>query len=149
MMISFLADWLLIALVVVSVGALLFGVPKGQRITRYSYIVMAGLTALLLARLLGLLSFDETRPFIAAGVAAGASYMDNPGFPSDHAMLGFTLALAVIFTTRWQKLGIILMIMAALVGLGRILALVHTPLDVMGGLLVALVGALWYQKLRQ
>jgi membrane-associated phospholipid phosphatase len=30
------------------------------------------------------------------------------------------------------------------VGVGRVLALVHTPIDVIGGVLIALVGALWY-----
>ena len=34
--------------------------------------------------------------------------------------------------------------MALLVGVGRILALVHTPLDVVGGMAVACLGALWY-----
>jgi len=32
-------------------------------------------------------------------------------------------------------------------GIARVLALVHTPLDVIGGLVFGLVGAVWYRKL--
>ena len=38
----------------------------------------------------------------------------------------------------------IMLIIAMLVCIGRVLALVHTPLDVVGGIVVACVGALWY-----
>jgi len=50
----------------------------------------------------------------------------------------------VWFETRSKVLGIILLILTLLVCVGRVLALVHTPLDVIGGLLVATVGAGWY-----
>jgi membrane-associated phospholipid phosphatase len=35
-------------------------------------------------------------------------------------------------------------VLTLMVCLGRVLALVHTPLDVIGGIVVASVGALWY-----
>jgi len=38
----------------------------------------------------------------------------------------------------------VMLALALLVCLGRVLALVHTPLDVAGGLVVALIGGLWY-----
>jgi membrane-associated phospholipid phosphatase len=36
-------------------------------------------------------------------------------------------------------------VMTLLVCIGRVLALVHTPLDIIGGLAVATLGALWYK----
>lgn len=147
-MIRFLADGLLIILIVVAAVALLTGVPRGQRIKRYGLVVMAGLTALLAARLMGMLPIDTARPFIEAGVAAGAAYMDNPGFPSDHTALAFTLAFAVFFVTKWRRLSLGLFVIAILIGVGRMVALVHTPLDVLGGVVAAAIGALWYLKLR-
>jgi membrane-associated phospholipid phosphatase len=34
--------------------------------------------------------------------------------------------------------------LVVIIGAGRVLALVHTPLDVIGGVIFALFGALWY-----
>jgi membrane-associated phospholipid phosphatase len=84
------------------------------------------------------------RPFQILGVAAGASYLNNPGFPSDHALFTAFLTLAVWFETKRKGLAATLGILTLLVCVGRVLALVHTPLDVLGGLAVASVGALWY-----
>jgi membrane-associated phospholipid phosphatase len=50
----------------------------------------------------------------------------------------------VWFETRQRKIAITLGVLTLLVCIGRVLALVHTPLDVTGGLIVASIGALWY-----
>ncbi|MDR0955571.1 MAG: phosphatase PAP2 family protein [Candidatus Nomurabacteria bacterium] len=149
-MIRFLADWLLIIVVIIGAVGLLIGTPRGQKIARFKLVVLAGLTALLVARLLGMLPIDQARPFVEKGVQAGASYMNNPGFPSDHTMLAFTLAFAclAVLPARWKKLGWLLIICGILIGVGRVLAGVHTPLDVLGGAFAAAVGALWYFKLK-
>jgi undecaprenyl-diphosphatase len=78
------------------------------------------------------------------GVTAGASYLDNPGFPSDHALFVTTIALAVWFETRRKAISLILAILVVAVCAGRVLALVHTPLDVIAGVAVACIGSLWY-----
>ncbi len=145
--IQFLADWLMFPLGLAAIVALWFGVKPGDRFKTYTYILMAGLTGLFVARLMGLLPIHEsTRPFMELGITAGASYMDNPGFPSDHTLFAFTLAFAVIFMTKWRTFGYILLLFAMAIGVGRVLALVHTPLDVVGGVFAAAVGALWYFK---
>jgi membrane-associated phospholipid phosphatase len=41
-------------------------------------------------------------------------------------------------------LTIILVVLTILMCIGRVLALVHTPLDVIGGVAIAAFGALWY-----
>lgn len=140
-----LADGLLLPIVVIGVYALICKVPKGHRLAAYSRIAMAGLTALLLAKLAATLYQPATeRPFELLGATAGASYLNNPGFPSDHALFTAAITLAVWFETRSRPLAITLAILTLLVCVGRVLALVHTPLDVIGGLIVALVGACWY-----
>ena len=106
---------------------------------------MAGLTAYLLAKLIGSVFQPESlRPFQQMGVDAGALYLNNPGFPSDHMLFATAITLAVWFETRNKQLTITLVILTALVGIGRVLALVHTPLDVLGGFAIACVGGLWY-----
>jgi membrane-associated phospholipid phosphatase len=140
-----LADGLLIPIVLLSGYALLFLIPKGGRFQAYKRIFMAGLTAYLVAKLLGSVYQPAIeRPFEILGAAAGASYLPNPGFPSDHALFTAFLALAVWFETRRKTLSVILAVLVLLVCLGRVLALVHTPLDVLGGLAVASLGAVWY-----
>jgi undecaprenyl-diphosphatase len=99
----------------------------------------------LLAKLLGALYQPSSeRPFEILGVAPAASYLNNPGFPSDHALFTWFLTLAVWFETKRKDLTLILVILTISVCVGRVLALVHTPLDVLGGLVVACIGALWY-----
>jgi membrane-associated phospholipid phosphatase len=106
---------------------------------------MAGLTAYLLAKLVASIYQPVgERPFQILGVAPDASYLNNPGFPSDHALFTIFLTLAVWFETRRKWLTIILAVLTLGVCIGRVLALVHTPLDIVGGLVIASIGALWY-----
>jgi membrane-associated phospholipid phosphatase len=144
-LVRLLADGMVIPIVLIAGYALLFHIPKGQRFEAYKRIFMAGLTAYLFAKLLGFLyQPTDARPFEALGAVAGASYLPNPGFPSDHALFTMFLTLAVWFETRKRTLSILLLSLTLLVCLGRVLALVHTPLDVIGGIAVALTGIIWY-----
>ncbi len=144
-----LADGMIVPIVLVAGFALLFLVPKGSRFEAYKRIFMAGLTSYLLAKLLGSIYQPAgERPFELLGAAAGASYLPNPGFPSDHALFAAFLTLAVWFETRRKSLAWLLVGLTLLVCIGRVLALVHTPLDILGGLLVAGVGAVWYLQRR-
>jgi len=143
--IELIADGLVLPIVLLAGYALLFKIPKGHRFEAYARILMAGLTAYVMAKLLAsVYQPSGERPFEILGVEPGASYLNNPGFPSDHALFTAFLTLAVWFETRQKKIAIVLAIMTGLVGLGRVLALVHTPLDVIGGILVACVGIVWY-----
>lgn len=143
--VKLLADGAIVPIVLIAAYALLFKIPRGQRFNAYCRILMAGLTAYLIAKLLGsVYQPSGERPFEILGVAPGASYLNNPGFPSDHALFTAFLTLAVWFETRKRTVAVILTILTLLVCVGRVLALVHTPLDVIGGLVVASIGALWY-----
>jgi membrane-associated phospholipid phosphatase len=145
--IKFLADGAVIPIILIAGYALLFTVPRGQRFQAYSRILMAGLTAYLFAKLLGsVYQPSGERPFEILGVDPGASYLNNPGFPSDHALFTAFLTLAVWFETRRRGLALTLAVLTLLVCIGRVLALVHTPLDVIGGLIVACMGAFWYAQ---
>jgi membrane-associated phospholipid phosphatase len=144
-LIKLFADGTIIPIVLLAGYALAFLVPKGHRFESYARILMAGLTAYLLAKLLGsVYQPSGERPFEILGVAPGASYLNNPGFPSDHALFTAFLTFAVWFETRRRGIAIAMAILTVLLCIGRVLALVHTPLDVTGGILVAAVGALWY-----
>jgi undecaprenyl-diphosphatase len=146
-LVRFVADYAVIAVVLIGAWAILFKVPKGQRFKAYSRILMAGLTAYLLAKFLAAIyQPSDLRPFELLGVNPGASYLNNPGFPSDHALFVTAIAAAVWFETRMKKLSILLAALVVLVCVGRVAALVHTPFDVIAGVVIALIGALWYSN---
>lgn len=144
-LIRVIADAAVIPVVLIGVAVLVFKIPKGQRFKAYCRILMAGLTAYLLAKIVAeIYQPSEQRPFEQLGVKAGASFLPNPGFPSDHALFVTAIALAVWFETRMKKTSILLAVLVVLVCVGRVAALVHSPLDVIGGVVIALVGAVWY-----
>lgn len=147
LVVKFLADGVLIVILAVSGGALLFGTTTREKKAGYPYLIMAGLTSLLVGKLMSLLYQPEfARPFLEKGVQAGAAYIDNPGFPSDHALLGTVAVLAVVVFVRHRMLSIVLVTCLALMCIARVLALVHTPLDVIGGILAGLIGGVWYLR---
>ena len=142
-----IADAAVIPVILIGAWALLFKVPKGNRFEAYSRILMAGLTSYMLAKFIGTIYQPETlRPFELMGVNPGAFYLNNPGFPSDHALFVTAITLAVWFETRMKKVTILLTGLVVLICVGRVLALVHTPFDVIGGVVIALIGALWYSN---
>jgi len=131
--------------VALGVYALVAKIPNRQKYAAYSRILMAGLTSLLFAKLMATVYQPATeRPFELMGVDPGAAYLDNPGFPSDHALFVMAILLAVWFETKHRPTAIVLIVLVALVCVGRVLALVHTPLDVVGGIFAACIGSLWY-----
>ena len=139
------ADGLMIPIILIGAYALVFKVPKGQRLQAYSRALVAGLTAYLIAKLIGsIYQQSGLRPFELAGTSAKASFLNNPGFPSDHILFATVILCAVWFETKQKTISWILAALIIIVGIGRVLALVHTPLDVIGGVLIALIGSLWY-----
>lgn len=106
---------------------------------------MAGLTAFLLAKLVASMYQPElSRPFEQLGVEAGAAYLNNPGFPSDHVLFCMAITLAVWFETTQKRIAYVLAALTVVVAIGRVVALVHTPLDVVGGIIFAFAGVPWY-----
>ena len=146
---SIIADGAVLPVVLIGAYALVFRIPKQQRLQAYVRILMAGLTAYLLAKLIGAIYQPSAdRPFELLGTIPGASFLNNPGFPSDHTLFLTAIACAVWFETRQKVITIILAGLIIVVCIGRVLALVHTPADVIGGIIIALIGSLWYLNAR-
>jgi membrane-associated phospholipid phosphatase len=145
LLIRIIADGAVVPIVLLGAYALIFKVPKGKRLQAYTQVLMAGLTAYLLARMISVVYQPlGERPFELLGTVAGASFLNNPGFPSDHALFVTAITCAVWFETKQKVISLILAGLTVTVCVGRVLALVHTPADVIGGVVIALIGALWY-----
>jgi undecaprenyl-diphosphatase len=111
-------------------------------------VISAGL-ALAIAKVVSEL-VDRARPFVADphGVHLFAAHASDPGFPSDHATAAFAIAVAILLRKRgW---GIIALIAATVLALGRVALGVHFPSDVLAGAALGAAAALvlWWTPLR-
>lgn len=141
------ADGSVIAIFLISIYAFAFKIPRNQWWSWGWRIVLAGLTAYLVAKGIGhFYQPEELRPFEQQGLEPGAAYLPNPGFPSDHVLFATFLTLAVWFTTKQRRLVIMLLVLTVAMGVARVLALVHTPTDVIGGFIIAWSGIIWYRR---
>jgi undecaprenyl-diphosphatase len=145
-LIRMIADGLVFAVVLIGAYVLLRYAPRKNWYQVYARLFTMGLTAYLLAKVAGMIYQPGVeRPFIQAGVQPGAAYLDNPGFPSDHALFVFVITLAVWVATKRRGWTTVLLILSLLVCAGRVLALVHTPLDVVAAfVIVGIAGVAWY-----
>lgn len=143
--ISLLADWMLLPIGLIALYMLCYKVKGPTRYDVYAHVFMAGITSYLMAKIAAQI-WQPTglRPFEVLGTTAGASYLNNPGFPSDHALFATFLTFAVWYATGSKKATLIMIVLTILLCTGRVLALVHTPLDIAGGVIIALLGGLWY-----
>lgn len=115
---------------------------RGGRAARLDLVnvAVAVLMALGLAQLVGL-AWPLPRPF---ALHIGHQYMahvDDPGLPSDHVTLLWSLALATLATARASWLVFPLLALGLLVGWARVYLGVHFPGDVIGALPVAAAAA--------
>ena len=84
--------------------------------------------------------FPSDRPFVGAVVTTLIDHEANQSFPSSHTTAAMAVALSLLCFTPFKKWGIVAVIAALAVGLARIVAGVHFPLDIAGGIAVAALG---------
>lgn len=141
--VSFIADVLVLPIILIAAIAIL-RLPRQKRWPAIARGVVVALTALLFAKIAAQF-YQGARPFVEMGVDPKASFLPNPGFPSDHALLVFVATIVVWAATQNKRLALVLLVLSTLVAAGRVLALVHTPADVIGGFVCALLaGVVWY-----
>ncbi len=111
-------------------------------------VLSAGL-ALAVGKLISEL-VDRARPFVAdpSGVHLFSPHAADPGFPSDHATAAFAIAAAILL--RKRSWGIVALVAAAVLSIGRVALGVHYPSDVIAGAALGAAAALvlWWQPLR-
>lgn len=146
-MVRLLADGTIIVIALVATICLLL-VPNKHKYMVYCHVLMAGLTAYLLAKLSTLIYQPATaRPFELKGIEPGAAFLNNPGFPSDHVLFATAIVGAVWLGAKRPYVALVLLVLTVLMAIARVLALVHTPLDVIGGAVIASIGFIWYGQL--
>lgn len=89
-------------------------------------------------------AYQRPRPFVVYEVFKLIDKSADASFPSGHTVLVFALAFSIYFYNK--KLGALFLVLAALVGFGRIFVGVHYPLDVLGGIFIGALSAFIVQK---
>jgi undecaprenyl-diphosphatase len=93
---------------------------------------------------------DRARPFVAHPheVHMFTQHAADPSFPSDHATAAFAIAVALVL--RKRAFGIVALVAAAVLSIGRVAIGVHYPSDVIAGACVGAAAALalWTPPLR-
>lgn len=104
------------------------------------YLLLGAVLALGIAQLVGVV-FPSPRPF---ALHLGHQYLphaDDPGLPSDHVTLLWSLAFGVLGVAEISWLVFPLLAVGLLVGWARIYLGVHFPLDIAAAMPVAALGA--------
>ncbi|HFZ8995173.1 TPA: undecaprenyl-diphosphate phosphatase [Citrobacter freundii] len=115
-----------------------------QLIVKFAIALVVSLTV---SWVLGHL-FPHDRPFVRHIGYNFLHHAADDSFPSDHGTAIFTFALAFLCWHRiWS--GLVFMALAIIIAWSRIYLGVHWPLDMFGGLLVAMIGCLSAQMLWQ
>jgi undecaprenyl-diphosphatase len=97
-------------------------------------VVVGGVLAEGLAQIAGHLFYD-TRPFVTEHIAPLIAHAPDNGFPSDHALLASFLGFVVLLYSR--RVGLLLLLLALLVGWARVAAHIHHPIDIIGSFVLA------------
>ncbi len=106
-------------------------------------VILAVIFALILTKLAGSLYYHP-RPFAVEHIKPLIDHAADNGFPSEHTVAAMTLT-AIIYFYR-KKFAAAALILTLGVAVGRILAHVHSVVDILGGLLIgALAGYLGYK----
>ncbi len=83
---------------------------------------------------------QSPRPAVRHGITPLIPVSTDNGFPSDHALLVFSLA-SILFVFN-HEIGVILFVIALVVGIARVRAGAHHSLDILGSIVIALVSTI-------
>ncbi|MDB5179305.1 MAG: phosphatase family protein [Patescibacteria group bacterium] len=114
-------------------------VPKPQKIQLLIFAAIAGVVAFVLTRIGGALYYDP-RPFMTSHTTPLIPHAPGNGFPSDHTVLA--ALIAVVIYSASKRLGLVLFALALAVGAARVAAQVHSPIDILGSMVFAVMGGL-------
>jgi undecaprenyl-diphosphatase len=141
--IKLIANYLILVPVLAS-AYLLFKLNKQRRIEFLIILVAGGVLSLILAKL-GSALVQDPRPFVVGHFTPLIPHSADNGFPSDHTLLSSFLGYAILRYSK--KLGIAMLLVAALIGASRVAAGVHHPLDILGSFVIAGIACLVVAKL--
>ncbi len=132
--IIFTAKYLYILIVLTAIILLWFS-PKEKGIPALKLMALAIPIAYLLALISSHFIIDP-RPFVVEHVTPLLPHSTDNGFPSDHTLVSMMATLTVFYFNK--KAGSLLAVLAVGVGVSRVIAKLHHPLDIVGSVTIAI-----------
>lgn len=114
---------------------------KRKQILLFALITLP--LAFILSKIAGMLYFNP-RPFVAGNFTPLIPHDPTNGFPSGHTLWSSGIAMVVYFFNK--KLGAFFLLLALIVGLARIAAGIHSPLDVAGSFVISIATAFFVHR---
>ncbi|GAC1390986.1 MAG: hypothetical protein NVSMB46_02050 [Candidatus Saccharimonadales bacterium] len=111
--------------------------PRNSKIRLFITALVAGIIAFGIAYIAKHLFYDP-RPFVTDHMKPLIAHAADNGFPSDHALFTMTLTAVTYFFSK--KITSIMLVITIIVGVARVLADIHSPLDIAAGWFVAIIG---------
>lgn len=140
-----IAQWVIWAIPVALVWAWLRGSDEQRR--ALLEMLLAALLALGLAQLVTHV-WPHPRPFMVHAGTQFLAHVADPGMPSDHVTVFWSLACAAALSARFARWSIPLFALGLAVGWSRVFLGVHFPYDIAAALPVALLGAVLARSAR-
>jgi undecaprenyl-diphosphatase len=131
-LIIFGARYLFLAVIALYFLAVIQAGPKHRKSLVLAFVI-AGMIAVVLDKLGGRLYYDP-RPFVSHHLKPLISHSADNGFPSEHTVFTTTISAALIYYRR--RLGALALALALIVGIARVAAHVHSPIDIIGGIAI-------------
>jgi len=109
------------------------------------HALLSSLVAWMVVEMLKSLT-ETARPFVVNGADPLTLTVPNGyAFPSAHTAIAFAIAITIWLHDR--TVGYVFLALAVLVGVGRIIANVHYPVDVIGGAVIGIIVALLIENI--
>jgi undecaprenyl-diphosphatase len=137
LLIIFTAKYLIILPLLIA-AYVAWKLPAENRFSYSLHIIATGILAYIIAKVLSHFYFDP-RPFVQNGIAPLIPHAADNGFPSDHTLLAAVLAATIIVFKR--NVGIVLWVIALMIGSARVAAGVHHPIDIVGSIVIAIIAS--------
>jgi undecaprenyl-diphosphatase len=142
-LIKFVGDYFfIVSLVILAVYWLRVG--RKEKVNIIWQLLIGGLLALLLSTIASHVYYD-TRPFVTEHVVPIIAHAADNGFPSDHTLLTAFIGFTIYLHSR--AVGGVLLLVALLVGIARVAAHIHHPIDIVGSFVIAAISVAIVQLL--
>jgi undecaprenyl-diphosphatase len=124
-------------IVVVLIGVVYIFLQPREKQKRVLLLAIITLPIAYIVAKIGSVLYFDPRPFVVGNFAPLVPHIADNGFPSDHTLL--TSAIASVVYPYSRRIGIILWILALAVGISRIAAGIHHPIDIIGSIVISIV----------
>ncbi len=135
--IIFSAKYLYLGVIAIAAGYTLLQPREKQK-----QIVLFAIISLPLAYIiakLGSAFYYDPRPFVVGQFTPLIPHSPDNGFPSDHTLL--TAAISSVLYAHSKKVGATLWMLTLAVGISRVAAGIHHPVDIIGSIVIAAAAA--------